>query len=825
MSRVAVVNGGLAGMDETAVPVGRLKQLLALIGLVVGLAILSLGLIVIVGWHVGSRAVVQVLPAFVPMQYNTALGFTLAGTSLLLLFWGRERSALVVAGLVALIGGLTLVEYVGHVDLGIDQLLMEPDIVAKTSSPGRMAPNTALCFLLIGLGTMLSLARWAIAHRWLAEVVLASLTLGLGVVALSGYFTGLETAYGWGNLTRMAVHSSVGFILISLGLLCLVWSHDLQSDTWLPRWAPVPVAVGILTAAVCFWQALLAEGARLHREYLELSTLPDLADLMLVVGVLLAVALALVAYLAQESSRRAREVVQSNKALQAEIQTREATEIALQLHHDNLEALVEARTQELEQARREAEAANRAKSDFLSHMSHELRTPLNGILGYAQILQRDRSTTTEQQAKLHAIIHCGDHLLALINDVLDLSKIEAGGLEIDNKPCDFRQIVKNAADIVYERATSKGIGFDVDVAPEVPLAIVTDAAKVRQILINLLGNAVKFTPAGSVALRVSRPSSEALCLAVIDTGIGMAPQEIHEIFDPFKQVKAGKAAGGTGLGLAITRHLAEALGATIDVESQVGEGSTFTVTLPLVEASASDLAALSHEEAASSTQWALAEDQHCTILVADDRQTNRDVLQGMLQEAGFDTLLASDGDEALALLQAHEEVDLVLMDVRMPRVSGLEALQQIRADEKLRQLKVIAVTASVFPEHHRTSLEAGFDDFLSKPFRIEGLLGKLKKHLSVRFVEDSAATSSTETLSSVRTGEAVAVPVSADVRDRLRRALRVKNLTAIKGIARELAAEPTTASLGEEIVRLAAAFNFSALAELLDRLEQENDTA
>lgn len=399
-------------MLGVGLPSSKLKQMLVTISLACGVATLLLGILVLFGWHIGNRTLIQILPGFVPMQYNTALGFVLCGTSLVLLSSGQRRFASIAGYLATLVGGLTLLEYVGAFNLGIDELFMKHDVTVGTSHPGRMAPNTAICFTLIGLGTALRFLRWPPLFTSLGRGILGSLTFGLSAVAFSGYFTGLATTYGWGNLTQMAVHTSAGFICVSIGFLCFAWSRDIQDETRLPRWFPVPLGVAILTATLCFWQALSVATAFISSQHEELSQLSSLATVMLIVGITLAFVMALAAFLAQKSQERAREVAQSNEALQEEIEIRLATEKALKLHQERLEDLVTVRTQELDRARQEAESANRAKSEFLSHMSHELRTPLNGILGYSQILLRGSQPVEQQRNSLEAIISCGDHLLS-----------------------------------------------------------------------------------------------------------------------------------------------------------------------------------------------------------------------------------------------------------------------------------------------------------------------------------------------------------------------------------------------------------------------------
>ena len=471
---------------------------------------------------------------------------------------------------------------------------------------------------------------------------------------------------------------------------------------------------------------------------------------------------------------------------------------------------------QLHLAREQAEAANRAKSEFLSHMSHELRTPLNGVLGYAQILNRSRDVTEKQRRSLDAIVDCGDHLLSLINDVLDLSKIEAGRIEVDEGPCDLHRLINGVANILSSKAKEKGIGFSVEVSPEVPVGISTDAAKLRQILVNLLGNAVKFTAGGAVSLRVVEAPTGTLRFEVCDSGVGIADDEIEVIFDPFKQVEAGKAAGGTGLGLAITKRLAEMLGGALEVKSKLGEGSTFTLTIPLVEVHDAAIGALEDGEAEGAFA-VLAPGQDLNILVVDDRETNRDILEQLLGDMGFRVALAGDGQEALDAIREGEPFDLVLMDVRMPRMNGIDATRHIREDERTKHLKVIAVTASVFPQFEDKAAEAGFDDYLGKPFRTSELVAKIKTHLGAEFVAGEVPPAA----ASARSPEARATPeagteLAAGVRDELRAALKIRNLTAINAVAARLEADPATAAAGALIGKLARGFDFKGLAEIAE---------
>ena len=475
--------------------------------------------------------------------------------------------------------------------------------------------------------------------------------------------------------------------------------------------------------------------------------------------------------------------------------------------------------EELRQARQAADVANLAKSEFLSNMSHELRTPLNGVLGYAQILQRDGSVTPKQRESLNAIESCGQHLLTLINAVLDLSKIEAGRLEVDKAPCDLHRLLKSVSDIVSPQAESKGLTFSVEVSPEVPRGILTDPTKLKQVLVNLAGNGVKFTDEGTVTLRARESPDSVLQLVVQDTGMGMTPEELEEIFDPFKQAEGGKKIGGTGLGLPISKRLVEALGGKLEVESQPGRGSSFIIALPLVEVPEQDLSKLDEEPLSDQRNLMLAPGQDVTVLVADDRRENRDILVQLLEGVGFHTREARDGKEAIEKLREYD-MPLVFMDVRMPVMNGIEATRAIRNDPSLKDKVIIAVSASVIGEFRKQAMEAGFDDFIGKPFRVSEVFDKIKRHLKVSYTASAQEIPPDSEQERVKPGDQKLPPeVAREVARRVQEAVQLGNVSELTALANELIQRTDfTSPYGEEIARLARAFDFEGLSQLASTL-------
>ncbi|HVH26080.1 MAG TPA: PAS domain S-box protein [Vicinamibacterales bacterium] len=473
---------------------------------------------------------------------------------------------------------------------------------------------------------------------------------------------------------------------------------------------------------------------------------------------------------------------------------------------------------QLRLAKESAEAATRAKSEFLANMSHELRTPLNGVLGYTQLLQRDRNLNPTQRDALDAIAKCGSHLLDLINDILDLSKIEAGVVDMEVAATDLAQLSIDLKYVVGETARRKGLLLTMSIADDVPRRVVLDGRHLRQVLLNLLGNAVKFTDTGEVRLGIERVGDDRLSFEVSDTGIGIEEDALTAIFEAFTQTKAGAAAGGTGLGLAISNHLIRKMGDQLKVESEPGRGSRFYFSLPLVAGSDSSWMRSDAELASLLLDARLMAGQDVTALVADDSSVNRRILASLLESAGVRVITAAGGVEALQLTREHRP-DVVFMDLKMGDLDGLEATRRLRADPATAQIPVIAVTASAFGDTRAAAMAAGCVDYLAKPVRAELLFSVLQNQLGVRFEQVVD-----QTKPAVET-PLTDVPRRREVAARLVDAITIGDVSGLEGLAQELVAgDESEAMLGHRIARLVADFDFDGLRDLAESLSGGEET-
>jgi signal transduction histidine kinase len=374
----------------------------------------------------------------------------------------------------------------------------------------------------------------------------------------------------------------------------------------------------------------------------------------------------------------------------------------------------------------EAERLARVRSEFLANMSHEIRTPLNGVLGMAHIGYRHSGGTGKTGDAFAKIIQSGQLLLGIINDILDFSKIEAGKFKIESVPVELVAVMRDAVNVMHERAQAKGLNLRVKKGKDFPAFCLGDPLRLSQILVNLLSNAIKFTERGSVTLSATHTGGQ-LVFKVIDTGIGMTLEQIDRLYQPFEQADGSttRRYGGTGLGLSITLRLLELMGGEIRVESVPGEGSTFEVRLPFVPANPPEVAEVPAEQSAARDGLPL---QGLTILVAEDNPVNQEVIKATLLGEGAEVVMAENGLEAVACVERGDTFDMVLMDIQMPVMGGFEATRRIR--EIAPDLPIIGQTANAFAEDRKACLEAGMVDHIAKPIDVQALIESIRRHVS-----------------------------------------------------------------------------------------------
>ncbi|MDD2758956.1 MAG: PAS domain S-box protein [Methylomonas sp.] len=498
-------------------------------------------------------------------------------------------------------------------------------------------------------------------------------------------------------------------------------------------------------------------------------------------------------------------------AIARDITDRKRAEDRLKEYQYTLEDTVQQRTRELLLARDAAEAANKAKSIFLANMSHELRTPLNAILGFSGMMRRDSSIGDKQRETLDIINRSGEHLLNLINDVLEMAKIESGRLQLEISAFDLEALVDDVAQMMRVRAQEKNLQLILDRSADFPRYIRSDEARIRQILINLINNAVKFTLEGSVTIRLSASKNARyhLLIEIEDTGPGIAPEDRQRLFEPFVQLSDSGSQCGTGLGLTITRQFVRMLGGRISVDSTFGKGAVFKVDLPVELASSSDVAAPASMPYTQVIGLAAGQPRY-RILIVEDQYENQLLLNRLMTELGLETKIAENGEQCLEVFKEWRP-DLIWMDRRMPVMDGLEATKRLRCLPGGDQVKIVAVTASAFKEEQQEMLDAGMDGFVRKPYHFDEIYECLARQLGMAY---DYRREPPESRNSVVLTPTMLAGLSAELRAQLKEALEILDSDLIDS-AIGLIAE-SDAELGLALAKLAECFDYPSILKCLD---------
>jgi two-component system, sensor histidine kinase and response regulator len=471
---------------------------------------------------------------------------------------------------------------------------------------------------------------------------------------------------------------------------------------------------------------------------------------------------------------------------------------------------------QLEESRALAMEYSEAKSLFLSKMTHEIRTPLNAILGYSQILLRQGDLPTEAKREVEIMNSSGEHLLGLINEILETAKIEAGKVEVFEEDCGLRDMLAQIEDMFAPATRKKGIALALDIERGVPDWIKTDRSKLKQALINLVGNAVKFTDEGKIGVHVALPPGMPGMLAfeVSDTGKGIDAKESSQIFKAFEQAEGGRDRGGTGLGLSISQQYARLLGGDLGVESKVGEGSRFTLTIRLTPGQAG---AQAPDTGARILR--LESGRAPRTLIVDDRETNRDILIRMLEPLGFPVAQASDGPEALGLIDSWKP-ELILLDLILSGMSGRDIIRALRSDPSKKDLRIIVITASALEDERKSVMDLGADAFIRKPFKEREMLDDIGRAFSLTYAynTEEKADESAALLGPPELKRRLAA-LPGGLRDRLGDALKVGDAGEVRAAADDIAISDP--GLAAHIRYLADDFEFSSLMATLLTLRSE----
>jgi signal transduction histidine kinase/CheY-like chemotaxis protein len=472
--------------------------------------------------------------------------------------------------------------------------------------------------------------------------------------------------------------------------------------------------------------------------------------------------------------------------------------------------------EKLKRAIEASDAANKAKSDFLANMSHEIRTPMNAILGYAQILTRDNTLAPNHNKSIHNILSSGNHLLELINEILDLSKIEAGRMEINSNDFDLIRFIEDLSVMFKQRCEEKHLIWSVDNLDLDSLPVNGDETKLRQVLINLLGNAVKFTNAGEVSFSISKEGDDQYKFQVTDTGKGIPLEVQNDIFNPFQQDREGIEKGGTGLGLAIAKKQVDLMGGDLCLRSELGKGASFFFSLKLISLDEEVLYQSSQVKKATH----LAKGFSVKALVVDDIETNRDILTEVLKSAGIETWTATNGQEAVDFVR-KQVPDIIFMDIQMPIMNGIEATKIIKNEFKNEKIKVVAVTASAFKHQVMDLEDAGCDEFISKPVQLDQLFESISNQLGVGFEYEEEAPTPVED-SNKDDLDLSQISLPKEIYERLKEAVDSYNLTDSLAIILDIEnLEGNGPVFGKLLRKYIESFDFEKMHATMEQINYE----
>jgi signal transduction histidine kinase/CheY-like chemotaxis protein len=519
--------------------------------------------------------------------------------------------------------------------------------------------------------------------------------------------------------------------------------------------------------------------------------------------------------LEKEEAIRAQKSADSART-QAELSKEEA--IRAQKSADSARIQAEISKEEAEVSRKDAEKANQAKSIFLANMSHEIRTPLNAVLGYAQILQRDDSLSESQLESIQTINKSGNHLLRLINDILDISKIEAGKQELNKEEFDLGALTNELKSLFMARCSEKSLAFEMEDYPEGETIIYGDVGKLRQVLLNLIGNAVKFTDSGSVGCRFSNQGSDNHFLfEVTDTGPGIPEDAQEKVFEPFKQDAEGVSKGGTGLGLAISHKQIKQMGGELKLDSEPGKGARFYFSIPLERRKGRRSEPTNNLGNNYENVIGIKDGYKIKALVVDDVKENRDVLGLFLQSMGITVTRAENGKVALERI-AEDEPHIIFMDIRMPVMDGVEAFQKIKEIYSEKGIKVICITASTLRHEKDKFLEMGFDSYVSKPFKHADVLEALETNLDIEFNYKSPESKKT-TQKIPDELDWSSIKLSPDIKTQILEAADAYNITNLESALEQLKSmENGGKELRDNLKKLAKAYDMDGIVEVMRKI-------